>query len=93
MAVGTATVDFGATPVEQATFSITDAALIALTYVEPFFMSSDSTADNDANAHEMAGHLIEVVAGAPDGAGTFAVIANVLLGQVTGQFKLRYGAS
>ena len=61
MAVGTATVDFGATPVEQATFSITDAALIALTYVEPFFMSSDSTADNDANAHEMAGHLIEVV--------------------------------
>lgn len=94
MARGTATVDFGATPTDEKTFTITDAAMAGLTYIEPFFMGSDSVAGtflsgNTADDHKMAAALIPLSADAPIG-NNFNVTALVLRGKVTGSFKIRY---
>jgi hypothetical protein len=88
---GTATVDFGATPVDTATFAIVDATLSGLTYAEAWIMR-DSVGDNNEDAHEQlaarTGHLPCSIAGT-----TLTVVVDVLIGFVTGQFKLRYGAN
>lgn len=93
---GTATVDFGSTPTDEATFTITDAAMAGLTYVEAFFMGSDSTGagpwsltTNTADDHKMAGTLIQATASAPVG-NNFDVTCLVTRGYVVGTFKLRY---
>ena len=44
------TVDFGSTPVDEATFPVVDAGLSGLTKAEIFVMR-DATGDNDADAH------------------------------------------
>jgi hypothetical protein len=89
MAVGTATVDFGSTPVDNATFNITDAALSGLTYAEAFWMR-ESTAQNSVDEHETLAswsRLICSITGT-----TLTVYCELLAGFVTGQFKLRYAA-
>ena len=48
MAQQTFTVDFGPTPTDTGAFTVTHASFAGLTYAEAFFMSSDSTADNNA---------------------------------------------
>lgn len=50
---GTATVDFGATPLAEASVSVTDAGVTSSAYVEAFVMI-DSTGDNDTDAHKHA---------------------------------------
>ena len=90
---GTVTVDFGATPVDSATFNFTAAALIGLTYVEAFMMRDDSTGDNDADAHQQLAARCRFTAGTPDGSGNVNVEAEVLVGFVYGTFKLRYAAN
>ena len=91
MAQGTATVDFGATPVDSATFDIVDATLSGLTYAEVWIMG-DSTTDNDIDAHEQlasrTGHLPCSISGT-----TLTVLVDILIGFVIGTFKLRYGAN
>jgi hypothetical protein len=88
---GTTTINFGATPVDSATFTITDAALAGLTYGEAFFMGSDSTADNNATLHRQAGATLQATCDAPVG-NDMAVTVRSLMGLVTGQFQLRYVA-
>jgi hypothetical protein len=92
-AQGTVTVDFGATPVDGATFNFTDAALIGLTYMEPFIMRDDSTGDNSADAHQQLSARSKLCAGTPNGSGNVNVEAEVFIGFVTGTFKLRYAAN
>ena len=96
MAIGTATIDFGSTPIDEATFTITDATMAGLTYVEAFFMGSDSTdagpwsaTGNTADDHKMASALIQVSASAPVG-NNFDVTCLITRGYVVGTFKLRY---
>ena len=67
MAQVIATVDFGATQTDRGDFIVTDASFAGKTYAEAFFMSSDSTVDNDALAHEMAADLIRLSCDAPVG--------------------------
>lgn len=93
MPTATATVDFGATPVDSATFNFTDAALISKTYVEAFVMRDDTTGDNDADAHQQLGARAKFTAGTPDGSGNINIEAEILVGFVTGQFKLRYAST
>lgn len=90
---GTVTVDFGVNPVDQATFNFTDASLIGCTYVEAFVMRDDSTADNDADAHQQLAARCQFCAGTPNGAGNVNVEAEVFIGFVSGTFKLRYAAN
>lgn len=90
-ALVTATVDFGATPVDEKDFVVADGQFAGQTYAEAWFMA-DSTVDNDADAHEMANALIHLCCETP-GAGTLAIRSNVIAGLVTGQFKIRIVAT
>ena len=67
MAKAIVTVDFGSVQTDRGDFTITDATFAGLTYVEAFFMSSDSTVDNDSIAHEMVADLIRLSCDAPVG--------------------------
>jgi len=89
---GTATVDFGATPVGSGSFVVTDATLSGLTYAEAFFMGSDTHADNNAAMHKQAGALMRLTCDAPSGS-NMTVTAESLFGLVTGNFVLRYVAN
>lgn len=89
---GTATIDFGAAPVDGASFVINDATLSGLTYAEAFFMASDSTADNTASDHAAAGALTRVTCSAPSGS-SMTVEVHCMGGLVAGTFLLRYVAN
>lgn len=93
MAKGTQTVDFGATPVAEAVFNFTDAALIGLTYVEAFMMADDSTGDNDADQHRAAAALLRLAGGTPNGSGNVNVYADALDGYFFGTYKMRWAAN
>ena len=88
---GTATIDFGATPIDGQTFTVTDAAIGSGNYVEAFVMHGDSTADNDSTAHEMAAASWRL--SAKPAAGSFELIIHNLFWLCTGQFKIRYAWS
>ena len=81
------TVDFGADPVAEATFTVTDAAISGTSAVE-VFVQADSTADNDADAHRAAARSMRFCA--TPAAGSFSLDVMCLLGLCTGTFKLRY---
>lgn len=87
----TATVDFGSTPIDEATFIVTDGTFSGLTYAEAFFMS-DSTTDNSVTEHRQAASLIRLTCSAPSGSDV-TLHANVLAGYVTGTFKVRVVAN
>jgi hypothetical protein len=60
-AQGTVTLTVGASPIDRYVQTVTgQAAIIAGSHVEAFFMSGDSTADNDVDAHEMAASLAKL---------------------------------
>ena len=86
----TITVNFGATPINQQTFTDTDAGLSGLTYAEAFVMR-DSTADNNADAHEQLGSYARLTCSISGT--TITIWTELLYGFVTGQFNLRYVAN
>lgn len=56
MALGTATLDFGATPTDSATILVTGLSGLAIaTHKEAFMQADDSTADNTASDHRLLG--------------------------------------
>ena len=86
----TTTVDFGATPVDEGTFAIVDAALSGLTYAEAWIMR-DSTANNTVLNHEIANAFIRLSCSI---SGTTLTIHCFLeAGLVTGLIKIRYVAN
>ena len=88
---GTATIDFGATPVTGATFTISDAGLSGLTYGEAWIMA-DSTANNTIDDHRQAGASFRITCDPPSGT-NMAIEVHCLFNLVTGQFKVRYVAN
>lgn len=92
MATGTAILAFGASPVDNGTFTITDAGVSAASFVEAFFQGNDSTVGaqaNDTVAHEMAAACFANSACIPT-AGQFDVVLHTMIGLVTGDLKIRY---
>lgn len=87
---GTATIDFGATPVNEASFTVTDAAVSATSYVLPFVMV-DTTADNDTDAHMHAAASLKLTA--LPAAGSFTLYAYAQEGLCFGTFKVRYSVA
>lgn len=85
---GVATIDFGATPVDGGTFTITDAAITSSMYVEAFVQHGDTTTDNDADAHSMAAASFRL--STIPGTGSFTLEVALLFWMVTGTFKIRY---
>ncbi|CAB4165500.1 hypothetical protein UFOVP820_60 [uncultured Caudovirales phage] len=85
--VGTTTIDFGATPVANASFTITDASIASSNYVEAFVMI-DSTVDNDTDAHQHAAASWKLAA--LPAAGSFTLYITSLVDLCWGTFKIRY---
>ena len=84
---GTATIDFGSSPVAELTVTVTDAAITSSSYVEAFVMI-DSTADNDLDAHRHAAASWKLVCLAGDG--SFELNICCLVDMCFGTFKIRY---
>jgi len=83
----TATIDIGATPVNNTSVTVVDASISPTSYVQVFVMG-DSTVDNDTDAHLHAGaswKLIPVPA-----AGSFTLYIDALMDLCWGTFKIRY---
>jgi hypothetical protein len=89
-AAGTTTVDFGATPVDYASFTVTDPGIGATDYVEAFFMM-DSTVDNTVEDHERAAVFCRLTC--LPAAGSFTLKIYSLMGLMSGHFKVRYAYS
>ena len=84
----TQTVDFGSARTSLGDFTITDAAFGGLTYADAFIMASDSTPDNNALVHEMAGTLMRLTCEGPSG-NDIVVHARAIAGTITGTMKIR----
>lgn len=84
---GTATIDFGATPVAESSFTITDAAIGPTNYVEAFVMI-DSTADNTVVDHQHAAASWKLAC--LPATGSFTLYVTNLMDLCTGTFKIRY---
>ena len=79
--------NFGSTPADSGTFTVTHASFAGLTYAHAFFMSSDSTGDNNATAHEMASTLMNLGCDAP--VGNDIVVHATAMWYLTGTMKIR----
>jgi hypothetical protein len=84
---GTATVNFGSTPVAEASVTVTDAGVTSSAYVEAFVMI-DSTGDNDTEAHQHAAASWKLAC--EPGSGTFTLYVTALMDLFWGTFKVRY---
>ena len=90
--LGTAVIDFGSTPVNEASFNITNGSLTALMVNEEAYVMVEATGSNDAQAHREAGAFMRLVC-EPPSAGAMVVNAYILNGLVTGTFNVRYVAA
>lgn len=84
---GNATIDFGATPLAEGSFTVTDANITAATVVEPFVLV-ESTVDNDQESHRHAAASWKLVA--LPASGSFTLYITCLIDMCHGTFKIRY---
>ena len=88
--IGTATIDFGATPATEASVSVSGQTdITAASYIESWFMAR-STADNDAEAHKQAAAVMRVVCSEPSAGVGFTITAYCLHGAAVGTFKVEW---
>ena len=90
-----ATIDFGATPVAEKPFTITDAVITAGMVIECFVSAGDSTADNLGGTDSDHEHAAASWQCAPSlgAAGSFTVKIVCLIDLCFGTFKLQYAYS
>ena len=87
----TTTVDFGATPLGEKDFSITDAGVSTTSYIHAWVQHNDTTADNGVEMHKNFGNFGRITCSA--GTGSFSAHIGTLIGLMTGQFKFRYNVA
>lgn len=86
---GTATLDFGASPVDTAEVTVSgQSGLSSGSYIEAFFMS-ESTSDNTADEHEEASALCPLVCQYVN-ATSFKIIAHPIAILGVGTFSVRW---
>lgn len=90
-AQGTATIDFTSTPSEECVLLVVgQAAIIAGSHVEAFFMHGDSTADNTAEEHAMAAMGCPLSCQVVTPGDSFEIRAMPFIGMGIGTFKVRW---
>lgn len=90
MATGTATLDFGATPAEEASVAVTgQTSIVGTSHVEAFFME-ETTADNGADEHREAAALCPLVCGNIIAGTGFTITASPIAMMGVGTFKVRW---
>lgn len=89
-ATGTATLDFGATPADEAQVTITgQAGIVSGSHAEAYFMA-DTTADNGTDEHQEAAALCKLVCGAIVPGTGFTIYAHALAMLGIGTFSVRW---
>jgi len=89
-AQGTATLNFGATPIDEATIAVTgQAGIIAGSHVEAFFMRETATG-NGVEEHEAMAIYCPLTVGSIIAGTGFTIYATMLAGFATGQFAVRW---
>lgn len=90
MATGTAVIDFGATPTEDAFVVVTgQAGILAGSHVEAFFMR-ESTSDNGLDEHMEAAAVATLVCGAIVAGTGFTIYAQSIGPLGIGTFNVRW---
>lgn len=88
--IGTATLDFGATPVAETSVAVTGQTdITAASFAEAWFMAR-STATNDTAAHKHAAAVMRLVCSVPSAGVGFTITAYCLQGAATGTFKVEW---
>jgi hypothetical protein len=88
--IGTATIDFGATPATEASVAITgQTGITPASFAEAWFMAR-STADNTASDHQQAAAVMRLICSEPTTDTGFTITAQCLHGAVTGTFKVEW---
>ena len=87
MPTGTAVLDFGADPAEEASVVVSAPGVTPATYVEPFFMK-EATADNGVDEHVEADALCSLIAEAQTDQFTIEAHPIAMLG--IGTFNVRW---
>lgn len=87
---GIAVLDFGATPVIEASVAVIgQAGIVSTSFIEAF-MQGSTTIDNDAEAHRLAGSSFQFYCDSIiDGVG-FTIRAVSMIGEATGTFNVRW---
>lgn len=89
-AQGTIVLDFGSTPAQEATVSVTgQAGIVAGSHAEAFFMQ-DTTADNGLEEHQEAAAICPLVCGPVTPGVGFPILAQSLGPLGMGQFSVRW---
>lgn len=88
--IGTATIDFGATPASEATVSVTGQAAISATSRAEAFIMSRSTATNTVEDHNFAAVSMRLVCSEPTPSVGFSITAYNLIGYATGEFSIEW---
>lgn len=90
---GTAEVNFGATPTDEASIVITGlAGITATSHILCWIQSDDTTADNDADAHDTLSYYAQLTATTRVPGVGFTAVARLLGGVASGKYKLHYTA-
>jgi hypothetical protein len=88
---GTAVLDFGATPTDQASVAITSqTGIVAGSHVEAWFMR-ETTAGNGVDEHEEAAALCPLVCGNIVAGTGFTIVAHPIAALGLGQFTVHWG--
>jgi hypothetical protein len=87
---GTATLDFGDTPADEASVDVTgQTGILSTSDAEAYFMV-DSTADNGTDEHQEGAALCKLVCGNIVAGTGFTIYAHCLAMLGVGQFKVRW---
>lgn len=92
MATGITTIDFGATPTDEATVVVTGLTdMTTSMHVEAFFQADDTTADNDSAQHDAISYFAvkPVITSRVAGAG-FTIVSRLWAGYANGTYKIHY---
>jgi len=89
-ASGETTIDFGATPTQEANIAITgQGSILAASLAEAWIMGAITT-DNNENAHLFGGVSMKCTCGIPTAGTGFTIYATCIAGAASGQFKLKW---
>jgi hypothetical protein len=88
--VGTATLDFGATPAVEASVTVTGEAGVLLTSAVDAFIQGATTVDNSATDHRFAGVSLRLLADDLVAGDGFTIYATATAGFAAGAFEIRW---
>lgn len=89
-AQGTATIDFGSTPVSEASIAVTGQGSIGSSSFAEAFLQDNSTGDNDAAAHKALAFLAKCYCDTLIAGTGFTIRVLMTDGSATGTFKVNW---